>query len=91
MGRLDYASVPGWSFCYGYDPMGRLPKKTLTMSAPAGDNYIDYTYDLMGNILTGTAGYGTATYNYNTAGRITSVTSSYSDPNDPKTIISGMT
>jgi RHS repeat-associated protein len=88
IGRLAYAAVPGWSFCYGYDPMGRLLDKDLTMSVPAGINYLDYTYDLLGNITSQTAGYGTAYYTYNTAGRPITVTSSYSDANNPATIFS---
>src|SRR6266481_2074032 len=86
VGRLSYAAVPGWGFCLGYDTMGRLLDKDLSMSA--GTLYLDYTYDLLGDITSQTAGYGSATYSYNTAGRPATVTSSYSDPNNPATVFS---
>jgi hypothetical protein len=50
-----YAAVPGWSFSYGYDSMGRLVDKDLSMSVPAGTNYLDYTYDLLVDITSQTA------------------------------------
>jgi RHS repeat-associated protein len=89
VGRLAVSSVPGWGFCMGYDLMGRLLDKDLSMSVPAGTLYLDYSYDLLGNITSQTAGYGSATYSYNTAGRPITVTSSYSDPNNPATVFSG--
>lgn len=90
VGRLGQSSVPGWSFNYGYDAMGRLTDKDLWMASPSGVNYLDYTYDLLGDIMSETAGYSSVSYIYNTAARLTSVTSSYSDPNNPPNLISAM-
>ncbi len=87
IGRLDVSSVPGWASCIGYDTIGRLADKD--MYDPKGNlYYLDYSYDLFGNITSQTAGYGTASYTYNTAGRPITVTSSYSDPNNPATVFS---
>jgi RHS repeat-associated protein len=88
VGRLAYAVVPGWSFCYSYDLMGHLVDKDLR-SPQNQIYYLDYTYDLLGDITSQTAGYGAAYYAYNTAGRPITVTSSYSDPNNPATVFSG--
>jgi RHS repeat-associated protein len=90
VGRLASAAVPGWSFCYSYDSMGRLADKDLLMSVPAGANYLDYTYDLLGNVTFESAGYAFSGvyYAYNTAGRLTTVTSGYSDANNPATVFS---
>jgi RHS repeat-associated protein len=88
IGRLGYASVPGWYFTYGYDPMGRPLRKDLYMSAPSGTLYHDYTYDLLGDITSESAGDGIAYNGYNTAGHLTSVTSGYSDANNPAHVFS---
>jgi RHS repeat-associated protein len=89
IGRLTGSGVPGWSFCYQYDYMGRLTDKDL--HTPQNQwHYLDDAYDLLGNMTTETAGYGSAYYAYNTAGRLTSATSSYSGPQDPANVISGM-
>ncbi len=66
-----------------------MQDKDLYISSPSGTLYLDYAYDLLGDITSQTAGYGTASYTYNTAARITSVSSSYSDPNNPATVFSG--
>jgi RHS repeat-associated protein len=88
IGRLGYATVPGWSFTFGYDPMGRPLRKDLYMSVPSGILYHAHAYDLLGDTTSETAGYGSATYTYNTAARPITVTSSYSDPNNPATVFS---
>jgi RHS repeat-associated protein len=88
IGRIEYAAVPGWYFCYGYDVMGRPLRKDLSMSVPSGTLYHAYAYDLLGDTTAETAGYGTAYYAYNTAGRPITVTSSYSDTNNPATLFS---
>jgi RHS repeat-associated protein len=87
IGRLDVSSVPGWASCIGYDSMGRLADKDM-YDPKSNLYYLDYTYDLLGDITSQTAGYGSATYTYNTAGRPITVTSSYSDPNNPATVFS---
>src|SRR5260370_10652863 len=47
-----------------------------------------YAYDLLGNLTSETAGYNTVYYGYNTAARLTSVTISYSDSQDPAHVFS---
>jgi RHS repeat-associated protein len=91
IGRLTGSAVPGWTFCLAYDPMGRLTDKDL--HTPQNQwHYLDDAYDLLGNMTTETAGYAfhNVYYAYNTAARLTSVTSGLSDPQDPANVISGM-
>ncbi len=76
-----------------YDSMGRLlnnsqctPQKCASSVFP-----ITYTYDLIGNTLTGTNGLGiTLTYFYNRAARLTALTSSLADANHPAMLLSGV-
>jgi RHS repeat-associated protein len=89
VGRLSGSAVPGWIFCDGYDVMGRLVDKDLR--TPQNQMHVlDDAYDLLGNITTETAGSGSVYYAYNTAGRFLSATSSFSGPQDPANVISGM-
>jgi RHS repeat-associated protein len=87
VGRRSYAAVPGWSYCYGYDPMGRVTDIDL-VTPQSQYHYLDDAYNLLGALTTETAGYGFAYYGYNTAGRLTSVTSSYSDSQNPSSVMS---
>src|SRR5207245_5209098 len=67
--------------------MGRITDKDLR--TPQNQlHYLDDAYDLLGNMTTETACYGSAYYGYNTAARLTSVTSSYSDSQDPANVFS---
>jgi RHS repeat-associated protein len=81
IGRLTGASN-GWPYCYQYDQMGRLSWKDIRMNPGNELGYFSYSYDLMGNLTTDTAGYGyrDVSYGYNTAGRLISVIN-----NDPST------
>jgi RHS repeat-associated protein len=81
IGRLTGASN-GWPYCYQYDQMGRLSWKDIRMNPGNELGYFSYSYDLMGNLVTDTAGYGyrDVSYAYNTAGRLISVIN-----NDPST------
>jgi len=87
-GRLTEAAGTGWYFIYEYDPMGRLAAKDLAVSGVGGYLYDNYSYDLLGDITVQTAGVGTATYAYNGAARPITVTSSYSNPDNPATVFS---
>jgi RHS repeat-associated protein len=69
--------------------MGRLADKDFW--TPQNQiHYLDDAYDLLGNMTTETAGYGSVYYAYNTAGRLTSTTSGFSGPQDPANVISAM-
>ena len=87
IGRLALAVVPGWTFYYSYEAMGRLANKAI-YTPNVGVNHYVYTYDLLGDITSEYAGYGYAYYGYSTADRLTSVTSSYSDANNPANLFS---
>ena len=98
IGRFLVSSVPSQlGLCciatlQEYDPMGRISEQSQYLPTGCACDYaLPYTYDLMGNMLTSTDPYGNSfTYGYNGAGRITSVTGSYSDANDPASLLSAM-
>jgi len=89
VGRLTASSVPGWSFCLLYDVMGRITDKDLR--TPQNQlHYLDATYDLLGNPTYESSGYAFSGvyYTYNTAARLTSATSGYSDSQNPANVFS---
>jgi RHS repeat-associated protein len=93
IGRLAQSSVPssvGGSIVsvFHFDPMGRI---TLHYQlTPMGGASVPYTYDLAGDMTSASNGYfNTYSYAYNTAGRLTGVTSSLSDSQDPPNLLSG--
>jgi RHS repeat-associated protein len=76
-----------------YDSMGRVLNEWQCTPQTCGSSYfaLPYTYDLVGDLLTGTNGQGvTFTYAY-PAGQLTELTSSLSDSNHPATLFSGAT
>ena len=78
------ASVAGEIF--GYDPLGRI---ILNEQYTPSTSYIpvNYTYDLVGDLLTATNGEGvTISYSYDSADRPTAVTSSLVDSQHPATL-----
>jgi RHS repeat-associated protein len=88
VGRLT-GSNNGWPYCYNYDPMGRLSFKYLRTPQNQIANF-RYSYDFLGDTTYETGGLGAITYAYNTAGRLTSVTSSLSDTTHPPILLSGI-
>lgn len=80
-----------WS---SYDPMGRVTLNTqCTPVLNCGTSYwsLNYGYDLLGDTTSYTNGAGvTFTQSFSGAGRLSSVTSNYSDANHPGTLLSGV-
>ena len=76
-----------------YDPMGRITLQVqyLPVITNCASNFrLPYTYDLMGNMITANDAYqDDFTYGYNAAARLTSVTGSYHDADDPANLVSG--
>jgi YD repeat-containing protein len=79
---------------YSYNAMGHLIDNSQCTPQNCGSSTafpVTYTYDLLGDELTGTNGLGTTlTYAYNRAARLTGVTSSLSDANHPGTLLPGV-
>jgi YD repeat-containing protein len=80
---------------YSYDPLGHVIDNSqctpLNCGAPAVFP-LQYSYDLLGKLLTGTNGVGTAlAYSYDSAGYLASITSSLADTKHPATILYGAT
>jgi len=98
IGRLLLSSVPSQlgpcciSTLQEYDPVGRISEQWQYLPTGCACNYaLPYTYDLMGNMVASTDPYGNSfTYGYNAAARITSVTASYSDSQDPANLLGAM-
>jgi RHS repeat-associated protein len=71
-----------------YDAMGRIVEQwqQTPVFAPGG-NYLNYSYDLAGDMLTYTNGAGvTFAQSVDTAGRVTGVTSNFVDSQHPATL-----
>ncbi len=87
------ANNPVADYSYTYDALGR----TLTQSAGISGNSFNmsYRYNFAGDVIETTYPNGTPngmliTTEYNTANRLTKVTSSVSDPDHPSTLASGI-
>lgn len=77
---------------FSYDPMGRILQnhQCTPQNCGTADFPISYTYDLVGDITSSTDGqYNLFTDTYDAAGQLTSLVSSYADPNHPGTLFSG--
>jgi len=94
IGRLVRASTPCSSDTTQYDPVGRISNEVqypYTCVTPNAPNSFAYSYDLAGNMTSGSNGYfHTYTYTYNTAGRLTALTSDISDSTDPPNLLSAV-
>ncbi|MBI3662082.1 MAG: RHS repeat protein, partial [Acidobacteria bacterium] len=78
---------------FSYDSMGRVLNNSqcTPQNCPSATFPVSYTYDLIGDALTGTNGLGvTLTYAYNRAARLTTLISSLSDTNHPGTLVSAV-
>ena len=76
---------------FSYDPMGRTLLNTQYVQSTSTFTQLNYTYDLVGDMLTATSQGGyTISYKYNLAGRPTTVTSSLVDAQHPATLTSGV-
>ena len=76
---------------FGYDPLGRvlMNNQCDPSTCPTGSGYaMPYSYDLVGDIISSSASQSQVTfsYDYDTAARITSVTSNLVDANHPATL-----
>ena len=73
----------------GYDPLGRiLGEQQCTLASCSAQ--LQYSYDLAGNVLSSTNGFGGAgagalslSYNYNAAGQLQQLSSSWNDSSHP--------
>jgi RHS repeat-associated protein len=86
-GTVNSASV------FGYDPTGRITanNQCTPQNCGTGNWPLSYGYDLAGNITSATNAVGTTfNYAYNTAARLTRMSSSLNDSNHPPTLISGV-
>jgi RHS repeat-associated protein len=102
VGRLteEYTDTtkPWSASIFGYDPMGRvlLNNQCTPTSCGTSNSSINYTYDYLGDVATYTNGAGvTITQSpFSGAGRLTQITSSLSDnnnpPNHPGTLLSNV-
>jgi YD repeat-containing protein len=98
VGRLsaEYVNSPGGQLLYGrvfsYDAVGRVLDNSQCLPQSCGTQSLynlTYSYDLLGKPVSATNGKGvTITYAYNSAGRMSSVTSSLSDSNHPGSMLS---
>ncbi len=94
VGRLSEAYVDtcpaaGGNEIFGYDVMGRvtLNNQSTPLNCGSGNWQLLYTYDLAGDMTTYTNGIGkTLTQSFDTAGRVTQLSSSYVDANHPATL-----
>lgn len=78
---------------FGYDQRGRVKNNSQCTPQNCGTGIfsLNYTYDLIGDVLTSTNGMGvTLTQAYNRAARLTSLTSSLSDANHPASLLSSV-
>jgi YD repeat-containing protein len=101
IGRLsaEYVTSPSGQLLSGrvfsYDPMGRVIDNSQCLPQNCGSSTayaLTYGYDLVGHELSATNGQGvTFNLSYDSAGRLTSMTSSLSDTNHPGTLFAGAT
>jgi RHS repeat-associated protein len=78
---------------FDYDVMGRTQHNWQCTPRTCGTSsyYLPYSYDQSGNIVTAGNGIGVNfTNTYNSAGRLTSLTSSLADSNHPGTLLSNV-
>jgi YD repeat-containing protein len=93
IGRLVRGSTPCSYDTKQYDRVGRVSYEAqYPYYCSAIEAFVfPYTYDLAGNMTSSSDGYfHTYTHTYNTAGRLTAFTSSYSDPTDPPNFLSAV-
>ena len=94
IGRLSTESVTNTAGgLFGYDVMGRVIKnwQCVPQQCASGSYLLQYSYDLLGNVLTSYDGVGvTFTYAYNNAARLSGMTSNYSDATHPPTLLSSV-
>jgi YD repeat-containing protein len=99
LGRLsaEYVTSPGGQLLsgvvYSYDPLGHVTDNSQCTPQNCGAGMafpLQYSYDLLGKPLTASSGQGaTFSYGYNTAGRLATMATSWSDPNHPGVLFSG--
>ena len=78
---------------FSYDAMGRIIQILICTPSTCGfGGYgLNYSYDLSGNLLTATDGFGVnTTYTYSTANEVNSITSSRSDSTHPPNLVSSV-
>lgn len=96
VGRLSEAylgSFPQGNIVFGYDAMGRIVANNQCTPLNCGTaNWpLSYQYDLIGDVTTATNGVGvTFSYTYDSAARLSSMTSSLADNNHPGTLYSNL-
>jgi RHS repeat-associated protein len=94
IGRLVQAATSNTRTINSYDSVGRVQNQWQCTPQNCGSGYFpfSYGYDLLGNTTSSTNGVGvTFGYAYNTAARLTTLTSSLSDANHPATLLSNVT
>jgi len=96
IGRLTNAIAAGGASArtVSYDSVGRTVTEwqCTPQNCGTGSFPLNYTYDLAGDLLSASNGLGvTISYGYDTAARLSSVTSSLVDTNHPATLLSGAT
>ena len=81
-------TYPDGSVFFGYDPMGRvLSYFQCVLNCATSGWAMYYTYDFLGDITSYTNGLGTTfTQSVDTAGRLSQISSSLSDPSHPATL-----
>jgi RHS repeat-associated protein len=92
IGRLVASSGgPGIGTYTEYDPMGRISGQRQYTPLGGNNAYpLPYTYDYLGNMVTASDGYfHSYFFGYNTASRLTGLTSSLSNSQIPATLLSG--
>jgi RHS repeat-associated protein len=75
-----------------YDPMGRIQNQWQCTPQNCGTGYssLPYGYDQLGDITSAGNGMGVTLTNSYPAGRLTQITSSFSDSNHPTSLLSGV-
>jgi RHS repeat-associated protein len=92
-GRMVESSVPNARTFYSYDSMGREANQWQCTPVNCGASYyaLAYGYDLGGDLTSSTNGFGTTlTSAYDTARRLTGVTSNVSDASHPANLLSNI-
>jgi RHS repeat-associated protein len=94
VGRMVEAYTANAKTFYSYDPMGRAANQWECTPVNCGTNSfygLVYGYDFAGNLTSENNGFGiTLTSAYDSASRLTGVTSSLSDANHPANLLSGI-
>jgi RHS repeat-associated protein len=92
-GRLVESSVPNAQTFYSYDPMGRVLNQWQCTPVNCGTSFytLAYGYDLAGDPTSIANGFGTTLSSmYDTATRLTGVTSNISDSSHPANLLSAI-